>query len=97
MSRRSRKAKISTPRTRLAAAHLSEELRAERQVEGLAVARPEEACGEIKFQFAARSNNRINWFLSTRVKTVLGARLAAAGLSEGLRAARQAEDLCENG
>ena len=78
-------------------AHLSEELRAERQVEGLAAARPEEACGEIKFQFAARSNNQINWLISTRVKTVLGARLGAADRAVERLWARQGEGLCGNG
>ena len=61
------------------------------------MARPWEACVGIKFQFAARSNNRIYWLISTRAKTVLEVRLGAAALSEGLRAARQAEGLCENG
>ena len=78
-------------------AHLSEELRAARQVAALGAGRPWEACGEIKCQFAARSKNRIHGLLSTRAKTVLEVRLGAAALSEGLRAARQAEDLCENG
>ena len=45
-----RGSRISTPRTRLWAAHLSEELRAEHQVVALVAARPEEACVEIKFQ-----------------------------------------------
>ena len=61
---------------------------------GLAAARPEEACGEIKFQFAARSNNQINWLISTRVKTVLEARLGAAGRAVERLWARQAEGLC---
>ena len=64
---------------------------------GLAVARPWEACVGIKFQLRLARRNQIHWLLSTRAKTVLEVRLGAAALSEGLRAARQAEDLCENG
>ena len=77
-------------------AHLSAAPRAERQGEGLAAARPEEACGEIKCQFAARSKNRIHWLISTRAKTVLEVRLAAAGRAVGRLWARQGEGLCRN-
>ena len=42
-------------------------------------------------------NTRIHWLLSTRAKTVLGVRLAAAGLSEGLREVLRAAGLRGNG
>ena len=42
-------------------------------------------------------NNRIHWLISTRVKTVLEVRLAAAGLSEGLREVLRAAGLRGNG
>ena len=72
-------------------------LRAARQVGGLAAARPEEACGEIKFQLRLARKHQIHRLISTRAKTVLGVRLGAAGLSEGLRAARRAAGLRGNG
>ena len=60
-------------------------------------ARPEEACGEIKFQLRLARKHQIHRLISTRAKTVLGVRLGAAGLSEGLRAARRAAGLRGNG
>ena len=66
-------------------------------MEALVAARPWEACGDKKFSLRLARKNQIHRLLSTRAKTVLGARLGAAGLSEGLRVARQAEGLCENG
>ena len=59
-------------------------------MEGLAAARPEEACGEIKFQLRLARKHQIHRLISTRAKTVLGVRLVAAGLSEGLHEVRQA-------
>ena len=62
------------------------------------MARPEEACGETKFQFAARSkepNSPVNFH--TQANTVLGVRLGAAGRAVERLWARQAEGLCENG
>lgn len=75
-------------------AHLSEELRAARQVGGLAAARPWEACVEFKFQLRLARKNRIRRLLSTRAKTVLEVRLAAAGRAVERLWARQGEGLC---
>ena len=61
------------------------------------MARPWEACVGIKFQLRLARKNRIHWLISTRVKTVLGARLGAADRAVERLWARQGEGLCGNG
>ena len=60
-------------------------------------ARPWEACGEIKFQFAARSKEPNSLVAFHTGKDGPRGTPRGGGPLGGARAARQAEGLCENG